>query len=610
MNIYLKWNGESISDKYNISIFDLKISQEEDCFAKARLTIDALTPLPPAGTEGILYEENDGLLFKGLLIGTLVRLDGSFGAIELMAKPKDFLDKIAALQKKNRISPYWDELWIKEDKHNNFQEIQGTRTASLFCDPRTGELSFSDWFNGKQRRILSQNFFPQSLQMKLIRAPLKVCTINVHVHWIQRIHGITNLSSQIRKIFPFGKMNTYTEKAFLEKWPEEQKRLGRSGIWIIKSKLKPMQPCIPLYPAYSPPLPLYNEGESLKTYRLKRYWFKPTLWVRWQMRQRRKETLSLTLWHDFQALYPDEGEHKTTEFTLQNINPDPDAYAWQPNHFYRQGTKISHENGIYKCKTDHLSSLSFDESKEAWNFKKRFHTPLGHPARSSFFLTDRGYQAAEHAMERAKVILAQSARCLEISFEGLWDELKEVTTDTSLTFFDPRLPGGEVTGKVVKCILIAKGETGERFVCVTLVCAIGSGKEQAVATQPTPTYSLDDYEDNMYQVYENQISTTTSGLSYFRYDHHSQPQNISHGPLLRGVHLINGPQEQETEMMLHMHKTPTVIKKALSRKSTRLQLFFKDLRTKERLDHVITVQMATNWSAPKQVELREQTKRA
>lgn len=597
MNIYLKWTECELLNNGNIAIFDLKISQAENDFARARLVIDALVALPQAGTEGVIIQENNEVLFKGLLIGSFVKIDGACGDIELIAKPLDFLDKISELQKISRTHPYWDGLWIRPGNQNNFQEIQDVRTASLFCDPWTGDLFLSDWFEGKNTITIHQKFFPASLQIKLTKQPLQSCTVNVHAHWIQWSRGISNLGPQIRKVFPNRKMSTYTERAILEKSPEPRKRLGRSGFWILKSELKPMIPASPLYPTYSPPIPLGEEGS--KTYRAKRYWFKPTLWVRWQIRQKRKETLSLTLSHDFKSLYPGEGGHKTIEFTLQNINPDPEAYPWEPEHFYREGTKVVYKNAIHKCKFDHFSKITFEENKDLWTFKKLFHTPLGDPARSSFFLTDRGYQAAEHAMERAKVILAKSARCLEVSFEGSWEELKEVTTDTSIILSDPRLPGGEVKGKVVKCALIAKGETGERIVQVTLLCAAGTGKEGRVESRPMPVYSVEDYGERDYQVHENQVCRTPSGLLYFRYDDQGQPERTNAGPLLRGIQLTNGPVEQEEEMRRHAYKSPAVLRKALSQNPTRLRLFFKDLRTKERLDHRITARMAASWSASK-----------
>lgn len=598
MNIYLKWKSSPFSENENIAIFDLEIIQEENCFARARLSVDALISLPPTGTEGILWE-SEQMLFKGYLVGHFVKLEGAFGEIELIANPLDEEAQLIALQKENRRPPYWDELWISPKKRDRFQEIQDVRTASLFCHPQTGELSLSDWFQGRTTLDLTSVFFPNSLKVNIVKAPLKSCTVHVHAHWVQWLHGITNLSPHIRRAFPLRQVNTYTEKAVLEKWPEPQKRLGRSGLWVLKSKLKPMFPSSPLYPLYSAPLLLEKEKGAPRTYRMKRYWFKPQLWVRWQRRQKRHETLSLTLMHDFQPLIPGEGEDKIVEFTLQNINPDGEVYPWQPEGFYRKDTKISFENKIYKAKRDHTSSLAFQEDSDQWTFKKHFHTPLGSPARASFFLTERGYKAAEHAMERAKVILAQSARAVDISFEAPWNDLREVTTDTSVTLSDPRLPGGTITGKVVKSLLIAKGETGERIGKLTLLCAVGTGTKENGASQGTAHYSLEDYTDGAYEVYKDAHCLTPSGLSYVKYDDQAPPAGMERGPMVRGIHLTYGPEAQEEEMK--RHSSPVAVKKALAENPTHLRIFFKDLRTKEKLEHMISVTLPVPWSAPRQI---------
>src|SRR5205085_816400 len=101
-------------------------------------------------------------------------------------------------------------------------------------------------------------------------------------HWIQSETGLSNLSAPIRRAFPHFKISTYTKEALLKTWPDTGKRLGRSGVWIVKSDLKPITPWSPLYPQYSPSLLLKKEKGSFTSYRLKRYWFKPKLWVGWQ----------------------------------------------------------------------------------------------------------------------------------------------------------------------------------------------------------------------------------------------------------------------------------------------------------------------------------------
>jgi len=598
MNICLIFQGIK-----NIALFDLEISQEEGFFAKARLVIKAGIPLPPCGSIGVI--QGDEIYFKGALVGEVIKIEESFSEIELIACPSDISEKIEKLQKSSRVPPYWDALWVKEPE--KYEEIQDAYTSSLYCDRRTNDLMRSDWFEGRQLLTLQDNFFQDSLRLRLIKDPLTSCTIKVHAHWIQKDEGVLDLSTSLRLVFPYSKVNTYTKEALLQKWPVSGQHLRRSGIWILKSELKEMSPPSALYPSYSPSLSLTEEKGETKTYRVKRHWFKPTLWVSWQYHQKRKETLVVTLCHAFQPLYPGDGEHKLVEFTLQNLNPDPKAYLWRPGSFYKEGTRVAYQNAIYRCQETHTTGLFFEEEK--WRFQNVFHTDLGHPARASFFLTDRGYQAAEHAMERAKAILAKSARAIEISVEVPWDVAKDITTDTTVVLKDARLPGGLSRGKVVKYSLMARGETGERFGKVTLLCVpschtefiSGSHSNKTLKQVQNDTSVSDDYIEGSYQVHKGALCHTPSGLSYFRYDEAVPLQVQREGNVLKGLELINGPEEQETEMLSYREGSPSALRKALSRKPTGLRLYFKDLRTKETLEHLITVKMAAPWGVPQQM---------
>jgi len=145
MNIYLTWTGAEKLNQENPFIFNLEIYQEENSFATAHLLLDIATPLPPTGTEGFIMEGDNEVLFKGLLIGNPVNIKEDFAEIKLISRPLDFMEKAAALQKKERVSPYWDDLWVQHKDLDNFHMIQDVRHCSLYCDRRTGELDLAPY---------------------------------------------------------------------------------------------------------------------------------------------------------------------------------------------------------------------------------------------------------------------------------------------------------------------------------------------------------------------------------------------------------------------------------------------------------------------------------
>lgn len=581
MNIFL--NFYRISEQNNkIEIFNLEICEEENHFPVAILLVKAGELLPPLEAEGIIQDSLGNIHFKGLLMGAPSKVEGDFAHIKLISKPLHFMKSLENLQRKSRRAPYWDPLWINPDKHNDFQEIQEVRTASLYCDRKTCHLSWSDWFEGSETLDLEDNIFEDSLFLKVKRQPLEACSVKVHVNWIQQERGVANLAPSLRKAFPHSRVSTYTKNSLIQKWPESRKRIGKSGVWIIKSDLKPYYPKLPFLPRFSRTITFGEDEESRTSYRLERFWFKPILWVGWSYQQRRRETLTFTLPHSVQTLSPGPGKHKSLEFTLHNIYPDPNAYPWRPDSYYPIDAKVIVKNIIYECVVDHFSSMSFNKDSENWRFLKTFAAPLDRPERSSFFLTERGQVAAEHAMERAKVELAQSARALEVTFEGPWEALKDITTDMSLILTDPHLPGERIKGKFTKWIFIARGQTGEKLVRITLLCAIG---ESSLLPQAS----------------ESRMRESPSGLRYFLDETFEVPAREK-GPLLRKIQLTNGPEDQEEEIQNGHYETPKALQQALGKKATRLRLFFRDLRTKHCLEHMISFKMLP-WAAPKQVDL-------
>ncbi len=596
MNIYLKWKQKSGFVQSHIPIFHLEISQKEDHFARAKLTIDALIKLPTSGTLGLLDKEDGTRLLQGQLIGVPVRVDAYLAEIELVACPENFQLQNEMLQKESRHTPFWSGLWVKPEKHNDYQELQAIKTASLYCDRVTGELSWSDWFDEGKKVNVGSNFFLDSLKFRFVRTPLKSCSVNVNAHWIQSDWGVENVSSALRRAFPHHLVSTFTPQSLLKKWPEEGKRLGRSGIWILKSKLKPMNPLGKVFKRSSPPIKVASKEKGEQTYRIQRLWYQPNLWIGWKYKQKRSETLSVTLEHNIDAVYPVPFETKTLAYTLQNINPNPNVYAWQPCTYYSRGSEVIYDNGIYTCLTNHTSALSF-QIPNVWKLKKRFWTPLGNPARESFFLTVEGYRAAEHAMERAKYELAKSARYLEVSFESTWDLLENLTTDMSAEILDPSLPQGGVKGKVIRCTLIADGESGERWGKATIVVTPRSRMAEKQTLMPTPGYVEDAYCEESCQAFENQLCETASGLRYYRYDDQTPPKHFKHHRILRGIELTHGPQEQEDQLVNQTFKSRKDIEKELAKNATSLRLYFNDIRTNERLEHSITVRMAEPWNS-------------
>src|SRR3990167_8395625 len=146
MNINLNWNTQ----QKPIPLFNLEITEEEGSFAKAKLVTHALANLPAPGTLGTIQSDTGEIFFNGALVGIPLRVEGHFSEIELIARPPDFPQKWEAIQKGCRVHPYWDELYIRPEKLQDFTERRDVQTTSVYCERKTGDVSLSDWFEGKQ----------------------------------------------------------------------------------------------------------------------------------------------------------------------------------------------------------------------------------------------------------------------------------------------------------------------------------------------------------------------------------------------------------------------------------------------------------------------------
>jgi hypothetical protein len=128
----------------------------------------------------------------------------------------------------------------------------------------------------------------------------------------------------------------------------------------------------------------------------------------------------------------------------------------------------------------------------------------------NFTHSARGLQAIEHLLLVARANLIARSRAVEITFKTDWKEaLRALSLIKAVLLHDPRLPGGQAVGKIVRVALGLGGDSGLPVGSITIACCVGKGG--SYSTSPgTPSYVDDGYMDNV-QEYTNQIVVTDSG---------------------------------------------------------------------------------------------------
>jgi hypothetical protein len=136
--------------------------------------------------------------------------------------------------------------------------------------------------------------------------------------------------------------------------------------------------------------------------------------------------------------------------------------------------------------------------------------PIGDPARSAFFPTDRGLQAVQYPLLVARAHLMQSARAAKINFDCSFERALELSCRMNALLHDPRLPGGQVIGKITEYHLKADGDNGQLLGQVQIETTIGTG-QTITLQQGAPTYVDEGYVAGGYQFYSGADIALPSG---------------------------------------------------------------------------------------------------
>ena len=79
----------------------------------------------------------------------------------------------------------------------------------------------------------------------------------------------------------------------------------------------------------------------------------------------------------------------------------------------------------------------------------------------SYFPTDRGQQSVQHMFCRARAKLRKRARAVQISFDTRFEVAAQLSCRMNGKVFEPRLPGGVASGKVIAYRLEVNGDEGD-----------------------------------------------------------------------------------------------------------------------------------------------------
>jgi hypothetical protein len=447
-------------------------------------------------------------LFHGRLVGIPDDVNQDIVRLQFTARPDDYAAQKRQLAEALKERPYYDPVFIAKDKWDDPDTVLEARSELWHIDRVTGELTTSDLLVGEDGNedFLASEVPYDSVSVHLNQTPLRSVSVTAEVGWTQADNGTL-------PIYYNSQFQSFLADSVAEVWPRAGSSLG--GGWTVLTghastsidnipsdafhtdiTLNAPPDPIPedqtvIEPPPPPPrnkvgrpipddwifvLTHYEvQGKSSATEATLRVrqegviipfvTIYGTLIVRYEASRARKEQVTFTLNAATQAIITQPGEDEVLELSLSGNDVGKDVVG---------------------------------------------EMPIGSVRRRSYFPTARGLQSLEYLICLARAHLLLRSRAVEVTFECAFERAIELSCRKNARVFDPRLPGGNALGKIVKYGFSADGGTGKLLGTVTIGCAIGFGGA-VTEIGGTPAYVDEGYVGLGYQFYQGQIEVLPAG---------------------------------------------------------------------------------------------------
>ncbi|MDR1365870.1 MAG: hypothetical protein LBJ03_02130 [Holosporales bacterium] len=609
------WRGDE-------HVFHLTLQHQENCFAAAKATLvnSRLSQLDCVRKRyariGIQWGDGSDVqpIFFGCVTAVPTRIGKNLTVLELLSRPDDAFEKFERLKARLKNSPVWDELFVPESRQDDPTYLLEGISGLYYWDKVTGELSVSDINFGREHRVINRTT-SADIDLKFCSDPLDSINIRVQVEWIQKAQGILDLSRFISKNFADGIINSFTGNDLKQRFRRLHYGIKNSAYKLLRCDVKEsdVKGAPSFYPEYSRLFEVTDGSGGKRSIRFRRHWFDCDCLLYWKYRQKRREIANITLENSFQRIRNACPNRKTINIKLRSIALRSDVLPWMGHTFYAADSQVAFGGYVYVCVQAHRSGNSFVPDQDKWHCTGKIPSAMPDASSASFFLTPRGQLAVMHAVMMARAHLAWSTRCIEVTFRGSVEDFASITLDMHVTLNCQDLPGGSVTGKVIKTLLFADGKTGRQYVDITIACSVGKARhgvhlELDKHTEPLINYADQNYANDEIFVRGDKLSIQDVSIPDFtskaKIDGILAPSLMDIADLVDDVRIANSPEEQESVMNSVMHlRSVDALKQALNHSRTQIYLKLRNINHKMTLEHEVNVTAQTSWSAPEGVKI-------
>jgi hypothetical protein len=443
-------------------------------------------------------------LFYGRLVALPSNLLGEVVTLKFLARPVNYLAQKQAVAETLKVSPYYDPIWIAQDKLDDADTILETYTSSWHVDRFAQTVSASDITfgeDGTEEFQLEESYY-DSVAISFSQAPQNQVIFDGTINWTQQETGVVAV--------PATSIHAVNAAQVAADWPATGDQLG-NGVSVASSSISvggggsvtedaPQSVSIQIKNfeakhsdgdllSYNLSISGYLDGGLFNVNGASVSGYPPTgqagegyysaqyagirgvpasggnnvqgdLSLQYEMQRGRTETLKFVVASE-----------------LQSIITVPEDEPFNPIKISMQGTDV----------TLQLAGQP---------------PPLGYSGRSTFLPTDRGLQSMLYPMLIARAHLMMSARAVKVSFDCTFERALNLSCRKNALLHDPRLPGGRMIGKITDYHIKGIGDTGALIGTIQLESTIGTG-DQIFVSEGNPTYVDDGYVSVGYQFYTN-----------------------------------------------------------------------------------------------------------
>lgn len=372
---------------------------------------------------------------------------------------------------------YYDPLCFGQGASDDPETVLVARPEVWRWDRKTLALARTYLVEGSVTHDLGYSGIENVPVLSVNHPPKPISKLRIVASWTQVAKGRQTISEP-------DSVQTYTADDFLSGFPQPGTAIGAATGWTLaEAEVEAVNDDTPTTMTISGAKFGSASGGRIKL-QPKTIVFRLT--AAYDYSQQREEILDIAMPSGLQELPDEDDQTEVIEtVTLGPLNIDSSTKEWiyeDPDTLevmhYDVGDEVLAAGKAWSCPTEHDATETFrvrdyEGGPTLW-IQREKRAPMRDSRNARFLDINRGIRAVRHGVLRLYRAVLERSQCAETTFEVPWLIGRGITCDHSCRIAHHRLPGGELTGKVVGVELLIE-EGGRRAARITLASVPGTG---------------------------------------------------------------------------------------------------------------------------------------